>query len=159
MTYIENIFLCMASPLLVAALCMGRRQLRLFLLSIAGMGVCPVSYTHLFLLYNCLHVGYWIASACNYLVGGTMSYFLNRKYTFHSHDNRLRLLAKYVLHMVVCSFVSYSLAPVVTTFVLDHWTLHAKGNVSLAVGSVTFTILNYFGPRYVVFRSFHQTQA
>ena len=73
----------------------------------------------MFLLYNCLHVGYWIASACNYLVGGTMSYFLNRKYTFHSHDNRLRLLAKYVLHMVVCYFVSYSLAPVVTKFVLD----------------------------------------
>ena len=113
----------------------------------------------MFLLYNCLHVGYWIASACNYLVGGTMSYFLNRKYTFHSHDNRLRLLAKYVLHMVVCYFVSYSLAPVVTKFVLDHWTLHAKGNVSLAVGSVTFTILNYFGQRYVVFRSCHKKEA
>ena len=28
MTYIENIFICMVSPLLVAALCMGRRQLR-----------------------------------------------------------------------------------------------------------------------------------
>ena len=55
--------------------------------------------------------------------------------------------------------MSYSLAPVVTKFVLDHWTLHAKGNVSLAVGSVTFTILNYFGQRYVVFRSFHQKKA
>ena len=63
------------------------------------------------------------------------------------------------LLMVVCYFVSYSLAPVVTKFVLDHWTLHAKGNVSLAVGSVTFTILNYFGQRYVVFRSFHQKKA
>ena len=40
MTYIENIFLCMVSPLLVAALCMGRRQLRFFLFCIAGMGVC-----------------------------------------------------------------------------------------------------------------------
>ena len=29
MTYIENIFLCMVSPLLVAALCMGRRQLQI----------------------------------------------------------------------------------------------------------------------------------
>ena len=38
MTYIENIFLCMVSPLLVAALCMGRRQLRFFLFCIAGMG-------------------------------------------------------------------------------------------------------------------------
>ena len=26
MTYIENVFLCMASPLLIAALCMGKRQ-------------------------------------------------------------------------------------------------------------------------------------
>ena len=36
MTYIENIFICMVSPLLVAALCMGRRQLRFFLFCIAG---------------------------------------------------------------------------------------------------------------------------
>ena len=107
----------------------------------------------MFLLYNCLHVGYWAASACNYLVGGTMSYFLNRKYTFHSHDNSLLVLGKYVLHMVVCYFVSYSFAPLVTKFVLDHWSVHAKGNLSLAVGSVTFTVLNYFGQRYVVFRS------
>ena len=35
MTYIENIFLCMVSPLLVAALYMGRRQLRFFLFCIA----------------------------------------------------------------------------------------------------------------------------
>ena len=34
MTYIENIFICMVSPLLVAALCMGRRQLRFFLFCI-----------------------------------------------------------------------------------------------------------------------------
>ena len=37
MTYIENVFLCMASPLLIAALCMGKRQRKFF----------PVSYTHL----------------------------------------------------------------------------------------------------------------
>ena len=50
MAYIENIFLCMASPLLVAALRMGRRQLRRFLLSIAGMGVCLLSaYINTFL--------------------------------------------------------------------------------------------------------------
>ena len=54
MTYIENIFLCMASPLLVAALCMGRRQLRLFLFCIAGMGVCLLSaYINTFLAAVC----------------------------------------------------------------------------------------------------------
>lgn len=50
MTYIENIFLCMVSPLLVAALCMGKRQLRFLLLCIAGMGVCLLSaYINTFL--------------------------------------------------------------------------------------------------------------
>ena len=54
MTYIENIFLCMASPLLVAALCMGRRHLRLFLFCIAGMGVCLLSaYINTFLALVC----------------------------------------------------------------------------------------------------------
>ena len=53
-TYIENIFLCMVSPLLVAALCMGRRQLRFFLFCIAGMGVCLLSaYINTFLAAVC----------------------------------------------------------------------------------------------------------
>ena len=54
MTYIENIFICMVSPLLVAALCMGRRQLRFFLFCIAGMGVCLLSaYINTFLAAVC----------------------------------------------------------------------------------------------------------
>ena len=54
MTYIENIFLCMVSPLLMAALCMGRRQLRFFLFCIAGMGVCLLSaYINTFLAAVC----------------------------------------------------------------------------------------------------------
>jgi hypothetical protein len=53
-TYIENIFLCIVSPLLVAALCMGRRQLRFFLFCIVGMGVCLLSaYINTFLAAVC----------------------------------------------------------------------------------------------------------
>ncbi len=43
MTYMENIFVCIAAPLLVAALCMGKRYLRFFLFAFAGMGVCLLS--------------------------------------------------------------------------------------------------------------------
>lgn len=50
MTYIENIFICMASPLLIAALCMGKRQTKFFLLCLAGMGACLLSaYINTFL--------------------------------------------------------------------------------------------------------------
>ena len=43
MTYIENVFICMASPLLIAALCMGKRQAKVFLFCLAGMGSCLLS--------------------------------------------------------------------------------------------------------------------
>lgn len=43
MTYIENVFLCIASPLLIAALCMGKRQRKFFLFCFAGMGACLLS--------------------------------------------------------------------------------------------------------------------
>ena len=43
MTYIENVFLCMVSPLLIAALCMGKRQIRFFFFCFAGMGACLLS--------------------------------------------------------------------------------------------------------------------
>lgn len=43
MTYIENIFVCIAAPLLVAAFCMGRKYLRFFLFAFAGMGACLIS--------------------------------------------------------------------------------------------------------------------
>lgn len=49
MTYIENIFVCITAPLLVAALCMGRRYLRFFLFAFAGMGACLIaSYLNTF---------------------------------------------------------------------------------------------------------------
>ena len=43
MTYIENVFLCIASPLLIATLCMGKRQRKFFLFCFAGMGACLLS--------------------------------------------------------------------------------------------------------------------
>lgn len=50
MTYIENVFVCLAAPLTVAALCLGRRHLRLFLFIFAGMAACLLSaYINTFL--------------------------------------------------------------------------------------------------------------
>ena len=50
MTYIENVFICMASPLLIAALCMGKRRTKFFLFCLAGLGACLLSaYINTFL--------------------------------------------------------------------------------------------------------------
>lgn len=50
MTYIENIFACIAAPLVVAALCAGGRHLRTFVFALAGMLSCLLSaYVNTFL--------------------------------------------------------------------------------------------------------------
>lgn len=43
MTYIENIFVCIAGPLLLASLYMGKKYYSFFLFCIAGMGACVLS--------------------------------------------------------------------------------------------------------------------
>lgn len=43
MTYIENVLVCIAAPLLIAALFMGRRTVRMFLFFLAGMIACLLS--------------------------------------------------------------------------------------------------------------------
>ena len=73
---------------------LGRYVLVNMLCWFVGTGV-------MYLLYN-LHIGgYWLASASNYLIGGTMGYFLNRRFTFHSTGRQLTELLKYILHMLV----------------------------------------------------------
>ena len=43
MTYIENVFACIAAPLLVAALCAGKRYAHYFIFALAGMLACLLS--------------------------------------------------------------------------------------------------------------------
>ncbi len=43
MTYIENIFVCVAAPLLIAMIFMGKKRYRFFLSAFAGMAACLFS--------------------------------------------------------------------------------------------------------------------
>ncbi len=55
MTYIENVFVCIAGPLLIATFFMGKKYYGIFFFCIAGMGACLLSaYINTFFakLYN-----------------------------------------------------------------------------------------------------------
>lgn len=43
MTDMENIFICMAAPLMIAAICMGKKYFSVFAFLFAGMGACLLS--------------------------------------------------------------------------------------------------------------------
>ena len=38
----------------------------------------------MFLLYNVANCSYWLSSAVNYVVGGIVSFFLNKYFTFEN---------------------------------------------------------------------------
>ena len=40
----------------------------------------------MFVLYNLAHWSYWVSSACNYIAGGIVSFFLNKYFTFKNKD-------------------------------------------------------------------------
>ena len=77
----------------------------------------------MFLLYNLAHVHYWVAVCANYVVGGILSFFLNKYFTF---QNRERSAAQ-----VLTSSSPWRCAPVWPTVWLGlryagHWRGTAK---------------------------------
>ncbi|MFR0800571.1 MAG: hypothetical protein ACLSHX_05975 [Suilimivivens sp.] len=61
MTYIENVFICMVSPLLIGALCMGKRKISFFFFCFAGMSACMLSaYINTFLLRCTRQMHLWL---------------------------------------------------------------------------------------------------
>ena len=47
----------------------------------------------MFLLYNAAHWSYWAASAANYVLGGVVSFFLNKYFTFRRREWSWRQVA------------------------------------------------------------------
>ena len=56
----------------------------------------------MFLLYNLAHCSYWISSAANYVVGGIVSFFLNKYFTFQNKDWSWGQVGKFIVSVPVC---------------------------------------------------------
>ena len=113
--------------------------------TIVGAGV-------MFLLYNVFHFSYWVSSAFNYVVGGLVSFFLNKFFTFKNQEkNPLQILA-FAASVAICYLVAYSLARPIAAYFLKDASLKYRDNISLLVGMCVYTLLNYFFQKFVVFR-------
>ena len=114
----------------------------------------------MFLLYNCFNVNYYVCSACNYIVGGISSYFLNKYFTFKNHSRSKREIVYFSILILFCYLISYPLLKRLIYFVYDSFpdvfvamTDKAKGNIALLSGEIAYTALNYMGQRYIVFKN------
>ena len=105
----------------------------------------------MFVFYNVFHFSYWFSSASNYFFGSILSYFLNKHFTFRYGKTDFKSIAKFTINILVCYFLAYGIAKPLMAHFLSHQSISIQENVSMIVGTVLFTLLNYFGQRFFAF--------
>ena len=107
----------------------------------------------MFGLYNLAHCTYWVSSAANYVLTSILSFFLNKYFTFQNKEQSLRQVLRFVVNIAVCYGLAYGIAKPLCRALLAGASISVRDNVSMLVGMVLFTGLNYLGQRLFAFRS------
>ena len=105
----------------------------------------------MFLLYNLAHWSYWLSSAANYVLGGIVSFFLNKYFTFRRREWSWGQVVRFALNVAVCWLLAYGLAKPFAVWLLSDASVKVQDNVAMLVGMVVFTGLNYIGQRFFAF--------
>ena len=106
----------------------------------------------MFLLYNLAGWTYWLSSAANYVVGGIVSFFLNKYFTFQNKGWSWKQVGKFIINVSVCYVLAYGLAKPFALHLLAGQPVRLQENVAMLVGMVLYTGLNYFGQRFFAFK-------
>ena len=111
----------------------------------------------MFLLYN-LHIcDDHVAPLINYGLGAVIWYFGNVKLVFKQKQTPA-LIVRFILEIIICYVLCYYvLSPLICKlFVRESADTMTKDNFRMAVGSLAYAIVNYFGQRFFVFREFNR---
>ncbi|MBQ9166351.1 MAG: GtrA family protein [Oscillospiraceae bacterium] len=119
---------------------------------IVGVANTVVGAGCMFLLYNVAHCTYWLSSAANYIVGGIVSFVLNKYFTFQKRGWDLKEVARFVVNVILCYLIAYGIAKPTVLLVLSGQSVDLQENVAMAVGMCLYTGLNYLGQRYFAFK-------
>ena len=107
----------------------------------------------MFLLYNLAGCSYWLSSAANYIVGGVVSYFLNKYYTFKNTERSWRQVLRFALNVAVCWLLAYGIAKPLALRLLAGFDEKLQTNAAMLAGLCLYTALNDLGQRFFAFRA------
>lgn len=105
----------------------------------------------MFFCYNFLNMGYWKASALNYIIGSVVSYFLNKYFTFKSHKKSFKEIVRFVINISICYLLAYGMAKPAAMYIMSMYSRKIQENVAMFVGMGLFVIFNYCGQKFWVF--------
>ena len=107
-------------------------------------------------LYNLIHMNYWLSSGISYFVGSVFSYHANGKLTFKVEDKDKWLPWRFAFNIVVCYLIAFSVAQPLVTYLLSMgqgtYSQSLIDNVAMILGMCFFIVMNFFGQKLFVFR-------
>jgi putative flippase GtrA len=108
----------------------------------------------MFLLYNLASFGYWGSSTVSYTLGSILSFFLNKSFTFRNKESTAKTALRFTLNIAVCYLLAYSISKPIVTRILSNTSLSKSiiEQLSMILGMVLFTMLNYIGQRFFAFK-------
>ncbi|AZU63790.1 GtrA family protein [Neobacillus mesonae] len=106
------------------------------------------------ILLNSLGLSYWISTFTGNTIGACVSFLLNRTFTFRSTISFQKGIPRFCAIIFICYFSSYFCSEKILQaagqiFTADQAMLQ---NGSVLLGSGFYTISNYFGQKYIVFK-------
>ncbi|MFD6442136.1 GtrA family protein [Peribacillus sp. NPDC060186] len=119
---------------------------------LVGIVNTAVGLSVMLTLMNVLEVSYWISTFFGNGTGAVTSFLLNRTYTFGSDIGWRRGAARFIFVILICYFAAYSLGHVFAEFLEGSSHLSIQDNVAVLIGTVFYTVLNYLGQKYFVFK-------
>lgn len=128
---------------------------QLITFGIVGISNTIISAAGMLVLYNSIGFGYWGSSAFMYVLGSIWSFFMNRRFTFHSTENIGKQGIKFFANVAVCYAAAYWFAPYLIEFVLQFFVgtfaKEAKEQIAMMLGMILFTAMNFVGQKIIVF--------
>lgn len=121
---------------------------------VVGIMNTIIGMAAMFIAYNVFHLGYWISSACDYIIGSIFSYYANKYFTFKSEKKSMAEVIRFAINIVICYFVAYGVAKPMMNLCLGSMKLSVSifEQLSMILGMCIFIVLNYFGQKLFVFK-------
>ncbi|QIZ10576.1 GtrA family protein [Priestia megaterium] len=113
-----------------------------------------VGLSVMYLLLHGLGLSYWMSTFLGNSVGACVSFFLNRRFTFRSDVSVLKGLLRFVVVILICYFLSFSMGKnLIHWLLINNNSITSKVKTDLAVLMSTFiyTILNFLSQKLLVF--------
>lgn len=107
------------------------------------------------LLLNVINVSYWLSTFLGNTIGAAVSYYLNRSFTFSSQASIKKSLPRFIIVIVFCYFVSFSAAKAAAELIYTGFPpgfILTQDMLAVLAGTGFYTILNFLGQKYFVFK-------